>query len=326
MSKPKLHDLVVAPWKNRVIFTAVELKLFSHLSNYKLDSDELAARCKAVPRLLKALLDTLVSMELLRYRHNLYSNTRFSLTYLVEGRSQYVGDLVQLHADESRHWEKLVDIMRGSPKRRSDDDRYRTFIKAMDNLGCLGEADALKNAVNLSGKSVMVDAGGGSGLYSIVLLRQYPELVSTILDRRETLDITRELIARSPEKERIKLVEADITRDNFGSDLDVVLLSDVLYEEDTARTILKKVFGSLRDDGILIIRGYYSDPDHTRPLFGALFVLGQLVFDPVRKVMTVSSLRKIVLDAGFSIEKMTRLTERSFVLTAKKSDSFGRQE
>lgn len=318
MKNNSISELMAAPWKIRVIFTAIELNIFSLLSDKTLDAEELAAQCEAVSHQLKPLLDALVSMDLLHFRDNAYRNTEFSQTHLVEGQPHYLGDLVQLHADESRHWEKLIDIIRGSRKRRSEDDRYRTFIKAMDNLGRLGEADALINSVDLTGKSRMVDAGGGSGLYSIALLRQYPELVSTILDRKETLDITRELIAPYPEKDRIRLKEADITRDVFDNGQEVILLSDVVYEEDTARTILKNARNSLHDSGILIIRGYYSDPDNTRPLFGALFALGQLVFDSGRKVMTISSLQKNVLDAGFDIEKMTRLTERSFLLVARK--------
>lgn len=318
MEENSLFELMVAPWKTRVVFTAVELDIFTLLSNKALHVEELASQCGADPELLKFLLDALVSMDLLHYRDNGYLNTEFSQNYLVEGHPQYIGDLLQLQADESHHWEKLTDIIRGSRKRRSEHDRYRTFIKAMDNLGMLGEAQALTDCLDLSGCKLMIDAGGGSGLYSVVLCQKYPELYSTILDRKETLEVTRQMISPYLESKRISLREADITVESFGHNIDIILLSDVIYEKGTAQTILENARKCLGDNGTLVIRGYYSDPENGRPLFGALFALGQLVFDPDREVMTMTSLEESVLAAGFIIKKMSSLTERSFIIEAKK--------
>jgi predicted nicotinamide N-methyase len=240
----------------------------------------------------------------------------------VEREPQYVGDLIKLQYDEGKQWDRLYDIIIGSSHEGEDQDTsevdYRTFTKAMNNLGMLGEAEALDNSVDLTGCKEMVDAGGGSGLYSIVLCRKYPELTSTILDTGGTLVITEEMISGSKERERITLRQADITKESFGEDIDVVLLSDVIYDESTAEPILKNAWNCLRQNGILIIRGYYSDPENSKPLFGALFVLNQIVFDPSRIILTISSLRKKVQDIAFTITRTSRLTERSFLLTAKK--------
>lgn len=120
------------------------------------------------------------------------------------------------------------------------------------------------------------------------------------------------------ERERITLREADIEKDPFGDATDVVLLSDVVYEKATAGPILANAWSALRDGGILIMRGYYSDPEISKPLFGALFVLGQLVFDPEREVLTISSLEDTVIEKGFVLMRSAPLTERSFVLLAEK--------
>jgi hypothetical protein len=69
---------------------------------------------------------------------------------------------------------------------------------------------------------------------------------------------------------------------------------------------------------MLIVRGYYSDPEDSRPLFGALFVLNQLVFDPGRSVMTVKGVQNKLIEHGFAIETMSPLTERSFMIIARK--------
>ena len=284
--------------------------------------EEVSSNCRAIPHLLKPLLDACVSMGLIVLKNNKYINTQFSRVYLVKGEPRYVGDLIQLQYDESKQWDKLYDIIIGSKnisdEQHTDEVNYRTFIKAMNNLGMLGEAEALKNSVDLSGCKEMVDAGGGSGLYSIVLCQKYPELRAMILDKSKTLVLTKEMIAGYKESERITLREADITKESFGKNIDVVLLSDVIYDESEAIPILRNAWNCLCQNGILILRGYYSDPENSKPLFGALFVLSQLVFDPDRKIMTIASLKKSISDIGFTVTKISPLTERSFVIIAKK--------
>jgi hypothetical protein len=189
MKSNSIFDLIVAPRKTRVIFAAVRLKIFTILSNKEPTLEKLSNECDAVPYLLNALLDACVCMDLLEYQSGNYRNSPFSRKYLVEGEPLYAGDLIQLQDDESINWDKLADIILASPSGRQEDARHRTFIKAMNNLGMSGDAEELKNSVDLTGKKRMVDGGGGFGLYSIVLCEKYPELHSTILDGRILLSL-----------------------------------------------------------------------------------------------------------------------------------------
>jgi SAM-dependent methyltransferase len=327
--KNSVNDLLVAPWKTCVVFTAIRLNIFTILSKEMMSAEEVASNCEAAPYLLKALLDACVSMGLLIFKDDKYINSDFSKTYLVEEAPQYVGDLIKLQYDESSQWDKLYDIIMGSKpasvgetntggEHRTEEQKYRTLIKGMNNLGMLGEAEALKNAVDLSGCKKMIDAGGGSGLYSAFLCRQYPELESTILDQKASLMVAEEMLAGANERNRIELREADLTKDPFGKDIDVVLISDVIYDESEAEPVLRNAWDCLRREGILILRGYYSDPEKPERLFGAIFVLNMLIFDPMRKIMTISSLRQKVGDIGFTIITVSPLTELSWILIAKK--------
>jgi hypothetical protein len=324
MMRNTISDLVLAPWTTSVVFIAIRLKIFSFLSNKKLTIEEIASKCKAIPGLLKALMDACVSMGLIEYENDTYMNSHISQIYFVEGEPFYVGDLIDILYTESLQWYKLLDIIKG--KREVSEEKYSEifdynrlkFIKAMNNIGMLGEAEAIKHALDLSGCKEMIDAGGGSGLFSIAFCQKYPELKSTILDANETLAVTKEMIAGHKEKERITLRETDIVKDSFGKNIDVVLLSDVIYGESTAKLVLKNAWDCLGHHGLLVIRGYYSDPKKSRPLFGALFALKQLVDDPGQKIMTIPSLEKNVSDIGFTITRVSPLTERSFVLIAKK--------
>ncbi len=325
----RLSDILTASWVNGVIVTAVRLKIFSVLADREMTSEAIASACGAVPDRLRRILDACVSLGLLHLEGGRYRNSHFSRVYFREGVRLYVGDFLKLVNDEAMQWFNLPDVVCGNEPTATPlpEDRFdhRTFIAAMHNIGCLGEAEALKDAVDLSGCRTMIDAGGGSGLYSIALCRRFPALHATIFDVKETLTVTQEIVADQVEKSRIALCEGDFLKDPLGENADVVLLSDVIYEDAAAKVVLKNAWKSLAPGGMLIIRGYYADPEETRSLFGALFAVKQLADDPQRKIMTVSKLKKNVREAGFDIVKADSLTAFSFILVGRRTSGPGFQ-
>jgi hypothetical protein len=320
--KNTIFDLMIAPWKSAVLNTAVRLKVFTVLSDRQMSAKELAAITNANEVILQAVLNALVCMGLMQIQKDKYRNSHLSQIYFIEGEPYYVGDFIQLLVNESTKLNKLFSIV-SEGKEISDDssESYRTFIKAMNNMGMLGEVDALINCVDLSGCSTMIDAGGGSGIYSVSLCQKYPDLKSVILDSHETLAVTKEFVSKHKENERIELRECDITKDKLGRNIDAVLLSDVTYDELEAEKILQNLWNCLRAKGQLILRGYYFDPQNSNPLFGALFAINQLVIDSNTVIVTLPSLKALIEKTGYIITKISPLTERSFIIIATKPAS-----
>jgi hypothetical protein len=320
--RTNISDVLLAPWISGVIITAIRLNLFSILSDQELTAEEIASECHAIPDRLKVLLDACISLGILELKNKKYINSHFSSVYLVEGNQSYVGDFLKIMNYESIQWFQLPDLIIGKEKKNIEIPNLRTdsktFISAMNCIGHLGEAEALKDFVDLSGFKKMTDAGGGSGLYSLALCQKYPGLHSTVLDVKDTLAVTAELIANCQEAKRIFLKEGNFLKDPLGDNLDVVLLSDVMYGDSEAKIILLNAWNSLTQNGVLIVRGYYSDPERSGPLFGALFAVKQLVDNPERKIMSISNLENNVREAGFEIVRIAPLTEHSFVLIGKK--------
>ena len=316
-----VFDLLTTPWKTSVLTAAVRLRIFTVLADRLMSAEEIAYHTQTLPHLLKHLLDACAGMGLLAPEEDRYRNTALSSAYLMEGKPDYIGDFIELMHNESQRWANLTALARGGGP-FSDvptaEEAHRTFIKGMHNLAMAGEAAALLRTVDLSGCRHMVDAGGGSGAYSTALCRAYPDLQSTILDRPETLAVTRELMAHHPERKRISLRECDIETEALGDCIDAVLLSDVVYDAPKARAVLKNAWECLADGGVLIVRGYYRDSAHGDRLFGALFALNQLVFDPGRTLVTVPLLRDMLDEIGFSVTTISPLTELSFVIVASK--------
>ena len=323
MNADNMLDLVFCPWAMHILFAAGRLRLFTHLAADPMSANDLAERIGCQARLLETLLDACVGMGLLHRRDGRYANTHVSDAHLVEGRPLYLGDIIEVQAGEAAAWGRLYDVvMRGSEALKDvPEPSYdrRRFTLAMNNLAMQGEAHALANAVDLSRCETMVDSGCGSGMYSIVLCERYPDLTATLLDHREVLEVAQEFVKKHGVQDRFTTREADITTDPFGENLDVVLLSDVLYQEKAlCMRILRSAYDALASGGRLVIRGYFSDPEGSQPLFGSIFALKQKFGDPEREAISAPKLREWIEDAGFKDVRSFALTERSICLTATK--------
>lgn len=314
-----IFDLLIAPWKTAILQTAVRLKVFSALADRAMSTEALASKVNAHEYSLEALLNALVGMDLLQCRNGKYSNTQKSHIYFRDPSPYYVGDFVELVDHERERWCELFSmISRDDPKPAGPKEKQETFIKGMNNLGRLGEVEALLNAVDLTDCRELIDAGGGSGIYSSAFCRKYPDLKSTLLDRAETLDVTSELLADQVKNERIHLKVCDIMKQELGREIDAVLLSDVVYDESDASKVLQNIWKCLKVGGQLIVRGYYADPDHYNTPFAALFTVNILKFIPENRIIDFNTLKSKIQETGFEIINSGPLTERSLIIVARK--------
>ena len=88
--KNEMHYLNELSWAyraSRVLQIAVQLKIFTHLSEKVYTCNELACLCSGKPELLEKILITCCAMNLLQKEEKLYRNTKISKEYLVEGKT-----------------------------------------------------------------------------------------------------------------------------------------------------------------------------------------------------------------------------------------------
>lgn len=323
MFADKMSSILFAPWATYTVYTASKLKIFNFLAVRPMKVEELAEAVGAVPRFLKALLDACAVMGFLLRRENTFENSRLSSLYLVEGNPYYLGDIIEVLSIEAESWKRLYDLMKKGEDAdilgtESETEPHR-FTMGMNNLALIGEADALAQSLNLSGVQKMADVGCGSGIYSIILCRRFPELQAVLLDKPEVLKTTREMIKKSNLQHRIRMRPVDITIDAYGRSLDLVLISDVLYyEKSICFKVLRSALRSLSQGGLLVVRGYYSEPGGSDSLFGSLFNLGRLLFDPTREILTISLLTQWLNQLGFQDIDTFPLTEMSTCFIARK--------
>ncbi|MDG2383818.1 MAG: methyltransferase [Pirellulaceae bacterium] len=109
--------------------------------------------------------------------------------------------------------------------------------------------------LDLSDCKHVIDVGGGHGIYALELLKQFPQLSATILDREPPLKVAKEYAEQAGLSDRVKFVFADIHNYQLPQPADAILLANILhdYSEDHAQQLVKHYGKQLETDGLMII-------------------------------------------------------------------------
>jgi len=148
-----------------------------------------------------------------------------------------------------------------------DDAFARRFTAAMDCRGLyLGQA--LAATLALSGRSRLLDVGGGSGIYACAIAARHPHMRATVLDQAPVQRIASTLVAERGFAGRIDVVAADFHAVPLPAGYDVHLFSNVLHDwdEPEVRHLLAASFRNLAPGGLLVIHDAFINADKTGPI------------------------------------------------------------
>lgn len=145
----------------------------------------------------------------------------------------------------------------------------RGFTELMDCRGlALGQVLAEKVGPLLGSRTTLLDIGGGSGIYASTMVAAHGQLEATVLEQAPVDKICREEIAKRDLSDRIQVTTADMFKDPWPDDTEILLLSNVLHDWDMpeVETLLKKSANTLPADGLLIIHEAFLNNDKCGPL------------------------------------------------------------
>jgi 3-hydroxy-5-methyl-1-naphthoate 3-O-methyltransferase len=146
------------------------------------------------------------------------------------------------------------------------DEFAQTFTAAMDCRGVyLGAAMAA--ALDLRGRSRLLDIAGGSGIYACAVTARHPHMKATVFERPPVDRIATAMI-RKRGAERVGVVAGDMFVDPLPPECDVHLFSNVLHDWDVdkVRQLLRASFAALRPGGMIVVHDAHLDAGKTGPL------------------------------------------------------------
>ena len=314
---------------SQALFAALELGLFTTLSDEPCGIDELAKRFGVPAGPLSVLLSTCLALDLLTWDGQRYSNSLSAQHFLVSTSHSYVGDyyLRQLCEVLYDRMHLVRALLRGE---RAELLSYATtldspqiteeFIRGQHG-GSLAPAYRLAHTMDLSRYIRLLDLGGGSGAFAIEAVKRYPGLSAVVFDLPQVVVVTEKIIQESGLEERITCAAGDLRTDSWPDDADLILLSYIVscYEPETLRALLKRCFGYLPSGGGLLIHDFALFADRSAPRNTALFLFGELTVSAQAQTYTLEELGTAMQEAGFAnVVIQPFLPDLTFLLSGRK--------
>jgi len=303
---PELFSLSGSYWTSCAVQAAVQLDLFTALTDGPRTEEELAATLKCDLRALRMLITALVALEFLERRGETVAASPSVLTYLAKTSPEYVGFIILHHANLVPSWNKLAESVRSGKENRErgairthDEEEREAFLMGMFNVA-RQQAEAIANALDLTGRLRLIDVGGGPGTYAVYFCRRNPGLQAVVFDLPTSEDFARKVVENYGLTDRIEFVGGDFLHDELPQGQDVAWLSQVLHGEkpENAALLVKNAAACLRPGGLLCIQEFVVDSDRNGPVHPALFSLNMLVNTDGGQAYTADEICSMLENAG----------------------------
>ncbi len=133
-------------------------------------------------------------------------------------------------------------------------------------------APALARQAQLQDTQVLLDVGGGTGIYSIACLQQFPKLRAVVWDRRSAQS-RRRIRAEHSVTDRLELIPGDMFHDPLPCSADAILLSNILHDWDVpeCQRLIQRCVTGFNKSGQLLIHDVLLNDQLTGPLPIALY-------------------------------------------------------
>ena len=303
---PELLRLSGSYWPCCAVQAAVQLDLFTALANGPRTEEQLAVELGCDLRALRMLVTALAALEFLDRQGGAVLASPSVLPYLAATSPEYVGFVIRHHAHIMPAWTRLAESVRSgrpgreqSPVHTENEAEREAFLMGMFNVA-RHQAETIVNALDLAGRSRLIDVGGGPGTYAVYFCLHNPDLRATIFDLPTSERFARGVVERYNLADRIEFVGGDFLQDELPKGQDVAWLSQVLHGEgpESAARLVKNAAACLRPGGLLGIQEFVIDNDRAGPAHSALFSLNMLVGTDGGQAYTLDEIRTMLENAG----------------------------
>ncbi len=273
-----------AYWQGCTLQAAVRLGIFTELADKTASADEIAVLLQSDTRATGLMLDALAAMELIIKEDEHYRNSAAAQELLVLSSPRYMGHIILHHHHLLDGWAQLdhaVKTGKQVERRHYGEEAEReSFLMGMFNMA-MGNGPNIAAQIDLSGRSRLLDLGGGPGTYAIHFCLANPDLKAVIFDRPTTEPFARRTAEKFGVADRIDFTGGDFTVVDkiTGGPYDVAWLSHILHSNsiEECQEIITKTIAAMQPGGMIIIHDFILDNSKDGPEFPALFSLNMLL-------------------------------------------------
>lgn len=294
-----------------ILEAALRNKVFDTLDAGPKSIAEVAQSTGASPRGLRALMNALVGLELLRKTTpDTYALTPESSAFLVSSKPSFMGGMAA-HTSQQLipSWLQLSTVVatgRPATSVNRQDGGEAFFQELVSNIFTMSYAPARALAAHLalgdSGAPFRVlDLGAGSGVWSIAIAQSSPRVQVTAIDFPGVLPITQKHADKFGVGDRYTMLPGDLGTVDFGRNFNLITIGHILHSEgvDRSKKLLRKCFDALAPGGTIAIQEFLVNPDRTGPPMGLIFGVNMLVNTDTGDTWSFEEIATWLTEAGF---------------------------
>jgi 2-polyprenyl-3-methyl-5-hydroxy-6-metoxy-1,4-benzoquinol methylase len=292
----RLIQIGMGFWPAKTLLSAVELAVFTALSDKALTARQLQHELGLHPRGVADFLDTLVALDVLARDGEgeaaQYRNTEDAAHFLDRNSGAYIGGFLEMaNARLYRFWADLTEALKtGKPQNEmkhggegvfeelySDPKRLEQFVNAMTGIS-LANFEAFAEKFDFAPYKTMCDVGGAGGQLSIAVARRHPHMTCTTCDLPTVTAIARKTIEAQGLSERIRSVSLDFFRDPLPK-ADVVTMGMILHDWNLEKKmqLVRAAYDALPKGGAFVVIETLIDDERRRNAFGLMTSLNMLI-------------------------------------------------
>jgi ubiquinone/menaquinone biosynthesis C-methylase UbiE len=311
VSIPALFSTLTAYQRSAALKAAIDLDVFTAVGEGHDTPAALARSRAASERGMRILCDAVVVLGFLTKRNGRYALAPGAELFLDRRSPVYAGSAANFIASPRLidHFMTATEAVRKGGTVIPDDGTladenpiWVEFARAMGPIAAfqaqlvadLLEADAAPRRV--------LDIAAGHGEFGIAIAKRSPSATVVAVDWPNVLVVAEENARKAGIIDRFEKLPGSALEVKFGSDYDIVLLTNFLHHFDTAgcEQILRKVHSALKPGGKAVTLEFVPNEDRVSPPEAATFSLVMLVTTPGGDAYTFSELDRMCRTAGFT--------------------------
>jgi SAM-dependent methyltransferase len=294
------------------LFAANELGLFEALADSPATIESLAARTGLTVRAARIGADAMVALGLLERDGDRYRNGLAASAFLAGRPGPDLRPALRFWDKISYPaWEGLAEALARGPRQEivELDEGLQEIAAAGIEAFTTGPAAALAGTDDVVRHRRLLDIGGGTGSWSIALVRRHDQLRAAILELPAVAEVARKRVAAAGLAERIEVLAGDALAGDLPTGFDLFLVANLVhyFSPEQNRELLRRVRQVAGDGARLLLADFWTDATHTEPVLAALMAGEFATHIRNGDVYSVDEVRGWLHDTGWQFASHTPL-------------------
>jgi ubiquinone/menaquinone biosynthesis C-methylase UbiE len=307
-----IFETINAFQRSAAIKAAVDLEIFTAISEGNRTVGTIARRCAATERGISILCDYLTVIGFLTKEDSQYGLTVDSSFFLSRTSPAYVGDALdfmlsptirQAFDDLATTARTGTTILGGEGIVSPENAVWIRFAKAMGHMafGAAQQIAALAGA-KTSGPIRVLDIAAGHGMYGIAFATANPQAHIYAADWPKVVEVAQANAKAAGVGDRYHTIPGSAFETDLGDGYDIALITNFLHHFDPSRceTALRKIHKSLKPGATAWTVEFVPNPDRVTPEVPAAFSLIMLATTGSGNAYTYAELERMLLRSGFT--------------------------